>query len=263
MKISIITIVYNRAYCIADCIKSVLDQTYKNLEYIVIDGGSTDGTQKEIKPFEDKLFYYISEKDKGIFDALNKGIKKATGDVIGILNSDDLFFETRTIEKIAEAFSSKTDIVYANGLYVDQTNLSKVKRIYPSRPFKKKYLRFGWIPLHPTIYVRREIFLKYGYYNPGFIIASDYEISLRWFQNDDIEKVFLNEWVVKMRLGGLSTSVRHQLQKSKEDLRIIHHYKLNGWITLAFKIGRKIPQYIIPRIKKFPSNTLSRSKNIA
>lgn len=263
MKISIITIVYNRAYCIEDCINSVLDQTYQNVEYIVIDGGSTDGTQKKIAPFEDKLSYYISEKDRGIFDALNKGIKKATGDVIGILNSDDLFFETRTLEKVAKAFSSQTDIVYAKGMFVDQTNLSIVKRIYPSCPFKKKYLRFGWIPLHPTIYVRREIFLKYGYYNPGYTIASDYEISLRWFQNDDIYKVFLDEWVVKMRLGGLSTSAKHQLQKSKEDLRIIQHYKLNGWFTLAFKIGRKIPQYIIPRIKKIPSNTLSKSKNIA
>lgn len=260
MKISIITIVYNRAYCIADCIRSVLNQTYHNVEYIIIDGGSTDGTQNKIAPFEKDLYYYISEKDKGIFDALNKGIKKATGDIIGILNSDDLFYENSTLEKIAKAFSSnQTDIVYAKGMFVDQTDLSQVKRIYPSCPFKREYLRFGWIPLHPTIYVRREIFLKYGYYNSGYTIASDYEISLRWFQNDDIIKHFIDEWVVKMRLGGLSTSSKHQIQKSKEDLRIIHHYKLNGWITLACKIGRKIPQYIIPRILKIPSNTLSQS----
>lgn len=260
MKISIVTIVFNRAHCIADCINSVLDQTYPNVEYIIIDGGSTDGTQQAIAPFEERLAYYISEKDKGIFDALNKGIKQATGDVIGILNSDDLFFESNTLEKIATAFSSfQTDIVYAKGMFVDQYNLAKVKRIYPSRPFKKKYLRFGWIPLHPTIYVRREIFLKYGYYNSGYTIASDYEISLRWFQNDDIIKTFLDEWVVKMRLGGLSTLAKYQVQKSKEDLRIIQLYALNGWFTLACKIGRKIPQYVIPRLRKFPSSAVGRS----
>lgn len=256
MKISIITIVYNRVYCIADCIRSVLKQTHNDVEYIVIDGGSSDGTQKEIEPFEEQLSYYISEKDRGIFDALNKGIKNATGDVIGILNSDDLFFENNTLEKIASAFTSaSTDIVYAKGMFVDQNDLSRVKRIYPSKPFKKKYLNYGWIPLHPTIFVRREIFFKYGYYNPGYTIASDYEISLRWFQNDDISKTFLNEWVVKMRLGGLSTSAKHQLQKSKEDLHIIQMYKLNGWFTLACKIGRKIPQYVIPRLRKFSTNT--------
>ncbi len=254
MKISIITVVYNRAHCIVDCIESVLNQTYSDIEYIVIDGNSTDGTQKKIAPYLDKISYYVSETDNGIFDALNKGIAESTGDVLGILNSDDLFFDQFSIERIAGAFKeSGADLVYAKGLFVDKEDLEKVKRIYPSKPFKKNLLYFGWIPLHTTIFVKREIFTKYGNYCPGYKIASDYEISLRWFKNDKIKKYFLNQWLVKMRMGGLSTSANLQLKKSREDLRIIRIYKLNGAFTLAFKIIRKIPQYIIPQIFGFKS----------
>lgn len=247
MKISIVTIVYNRAYCIETCLQSVMEQSYEDVEHVVIDGGSGDGTQKIIEGYKEHLGFYTSERDEGIFDALNKGIKNSGGDVIGILNSDDFFYEKDTLKKIAEAFkTSGADLVYAKGLFVDKDNTEKVKRIYSSKPFRKKYLSFGWIPLHTTIFVRREIFEKFGGYNAGYRIASDYEISLRWFQNDDIKKYFLDEWVVKMRLGGLSTSAKHQVRKSKEDLRIIKLNKLNGLFTLACKIGRKIPQYLLP-----------------
>ena len=131
---------------------------------------------------------------------------------------------------------------------MDKEDPSKIKRIYSSGPYKKKYLEFGWIPLHTTIFVRKEIFLRYGDYDSRYKIASDYDISLRWFQNDDIRKYFLNEFVVKMRMGGLSTSAKQQINKSREDLDIIKHNHLNGLITLSFKIARKIPQYILPRI---------------
>lgn len=249
MKISIITIVYNRKKFIGGCIESVLNQTYPDIEHIIIDGGSTDGTQQEINKYRDSLAFYISEKDRGVFDAYNKGIRNATGDIIGILNSDDFFYSSETIQKIADAFTfSGADLVYAKGLYVDQENLSKVKRVYPSKPFRERYLSFGWIPLHTTIFVKREVFQKYGVYHQGYTIASDYEISLRWFKNSKISKFFLNEWVVKMRLGGLSTSAKLQLKKSREDFRIIQMYQLNGLLTLACKIGRKIPQYIIPQL---------------
>lgn len=248
MKISIITIVYNRAYCISDCIKSVLKQNYDNLEYLVIDGGSTDDTPKIINTYRDKLDYYISEKDNGMYDALNKGVRNSTGDVIGILNSDDFFYEPETISKIASAFQiSGADLVYAKGLFVDKENVTKIKRIYSSKPFVKRSLFFGWIPLHTTIFVRRQVFEKYGFYNPQYSIAGDYEISLRWFQNDEIKKLFLDEWVVRMRLGGLSTSAKWQLKKSKEDLKIIKEHKLKSFFTLGCKIGRKIPQYFISR----------------
>lgn len=249
MKLSIITIVYNRAYCIAHCIESILNQTYEDVEHVIIDGGSSDGTTEIIESYRDKIGFYISEKDDGIFDALNKGIKYATGEIIGILNSDDFFYSQDTLGKIVNGFLiSGADLVYAKGMFVDKDDPSRVKRIYTSGPFKKQYLGFGWIPLHTTIFVRKEIFSRFGGYNSGYTIASDYEISLRWFQNDEIKKYFLDEWVVKMRLGGLSTSAKLQIRKSKEDLRIIRLNRLNGFFTLACKIGRKIPQYIIPQI---------------
>lgn len=252
MKVSVITIVYNNQECIESCIQSVLNQSYPNIEHIIIDGGSTDGTQAKIAPYVDKLGCYASEKDNGLYDALNRGIKKATGDVIGILHSDDMYFNKQSIQKVVDAFkSSLADLVYANGVYVAKEDCNLVKRIYPSKKFRKRYLNFGWIPLHTTIYVKRDVFEKYGLYNETYSIASDYDISLRWFKENSIKKYFLNEWVVKMRLGGKSTSANLQKRKSLEDLEIIKHYKLAGFITLAFKIGRKIPQYLYPRIFKF------------
>jgi len=252
MKISIITIVYNNAEYIEQCIQSVVNQDFGNTEYIVIDGGSTDGTQEIIEKYRDKISFYISEKDSGLYNALNKGIRRATGDIVGILHSDDLFFEKNTLTKIAKIFSqTDADLVYANGQYVDKQNINKVKRIYPSKNFKKKYLKFGWIPLHTTIFTKREIFEKYGFYDETYSIASDYEISLGWFLNDEIKKVFLNEWVVWMRLGGKSTSINLQKRKSTEDLAIIKKYNLLGRFTLFCKIARKIPQYLLPKLKKY------------
>ncbi|MDT0642495.1 glycosyltransferase family 2 protein [Zunongwangia sp. F363] len=252
MKVSLITVVYNNVDCIKDCIQSVLSQTYADIEYIVIDGGSTDGTQSIIDPFLKDIAYYVSEKDNGLYDALNKGIKKSTGDIIGILNSDDFLYKTDTIEKIVDNFrSSGADLLYGKGIFVDQKNIFDVKRIYPSDPFRKNYLFFGWIPLHPTIYVRREIYEKYGLYDQHYNIASDYEISLRWFKNDKIKKYYLDQWIVKMRLGGKSTTMRLQKQKSLEDMEIIKKHNLMGLFTLFFKVGRKIPHYLIPQIRGF------------
>jgi len=251
MKVSVITIVYNNRDCIAECIRSVISQSYPNIEHIAIDGGSTDGTQNAIAPYRDKLAYFISEKDNGLYFALNKGIALATGDVIGILHSGDTYYESGTINKVVDTFiATGADIVHANGQFVDKANLSNVLRIYPSKPYHNRYLAFGWIPLHTTIYVKRTIYQQYGLYDQKYFIASDYEISLRWFKNDQIKKVYLNEWVVKMRLGGKSTSAKLQKLKSAEDLKIIRSYHLLGYFTLVCKIARKIPQYIIPRITK-------------
>lgn len=252
MKVSVITIVYNNKPCIVDCINSVLSQSYPDIEYIMIDGGSTDGTQFEIEPFVNKLAYYVSEKDNGLYDALNKGIQHATGDIIGLLHSDDLYYDENSIQKVVDAFhKSDADVVYGNGQYVERDDITQVKRIYPSKTFNKIYLKFGWIPLHTTIYVKKQIFQQYGFYDTQYRIASDYEISLRWFSNSKIKTYFLDAWVVKMRLGGKSTTAGLQKLKSTEDLHIIRRYKLNGLFTLGFKIIRKIPQYLLPHIMKY------------
>ena len=273
MKISIITICYNRVSTIETAIQSVLSQTYPEIEYIVVDGGSTDGTQKVIEKYKDSISHYVSEPDKGMYNALNKAIGLATGDVIGILHSDDEYFSNETLAIYADTFlQSNVDIVYANGMYFSESKEQRtknkdhrpqttdhrrqstdkgediVKRIYKAKPFKKWYLYFGWIPLHTTIFVKREVFENYGLYKENYQIASDYEISLRWFLNPALKKQFTDTWVVRMKLGGKSTSASLQKKKSAEDLEIIRYYKLWGVITLMFKIGRKIPQYLLPRI---------------
>jgi glycosyltransferase involved in cell wall biosynthesis len=251
-KISILTICYNRAETIEAAIQSVISQDYPTVEYIVVDGGSTDGTVELIEKYADRLHAFVTEPDKGMYNALNKAIGLATGDVIGILHSDDMFYSTDTLSKYADIFMrTNADVVYANGLYISEPLTPKgeqVKRIYRAKPFKQRYLNFGWIPLHTTIFVKREVFDKQGLYNENYQIASDYEISLRWFSNPELKKVFMNEWVVKMRLGGKSTTASLQKKKSTEDLHVIRRHKLLGYFTLAFKIARKIPQYLLPRI---------------
>ena len=245
MKISIITIVFNNVNTIASCIESVQAQNYNNIEHIVIDGKSTDGTIEVIKGFENNIDVFISEKDNGLYDALNKGIKKATGDVIGILHSDDMFYSPHTISNVVKCMQkSGADLLYGNGVYVERNNTSNVKRVYSSKSFKRSYLKYGWIPLHTTIYVRSNIFDKYGDYDERYSIASDYDISLRWFLNENIKKIFLDEFLVKMRLGGKSTTLKLQKRKSSQDIRIIKEHGLPGYLTLACKIGRKIPQYL-------------------
>jgi len=185
-----------------------------------------------------------------LYNALNKGIKAATGDVIGILHSDDLFYETTSVEKIAKGFSNtNADLLYANGMYVERENIKKIKRVYKAKPFKGSYLNFGWIPLHTTIFVKNDVFSKYGLYDESYTIASDYDISIRWFKEPKITKHFLNNWLVIMRLGGKSTTAKLQKIKSKEDLQIIKKHNLLNRFTLLSKICRKIPQYIIPKIK--------------
>ena len=252
MKVSIITIVYNNVSFIESCIQSVLNQSYPNIEHIIIDGGSNDGTQKVIEPYIPQLGYYKSEKDNGLYNALNKGIKVATGDIIGILHSDDLFYDKNSIENLIEKFKeSQSDLVYANGIYVEREDINRIKRVYKAKPFKRRFLKFGWIPLHTTIYVKKGVFDNFGLYHEGYSIASDYEISLRWFVNDKIKKTFFNVFFVRMRLGGKSTTLKLQKKKSTEDLEIIRKYKLLGVFTLFFKISRKIKQYLMPKIIKY------------
>lgn len=251
MKISIITIVYNNADCIVDCLKSVQAQSYAAVEHIVIDGGSTDGTQEQIAPYIDQLGYYVSEPDKGLYNALNKGIQHCSGELIGILHSDDLFYDSDTLKSVANTFHrNQADLLYANGVYVQKQNTDLVRREYTAKPYKPSLLPLGWIPLHTTIYVRAEVFKQYGLYNESYKIASDYDISLRWFLEPKIKKVFLNQFVVKMRLGGKSTTLKLQKTKSMEDYNIIQQYPLFGICTLLLKIARKIPQYLVPQIPK-------------
>lgn len=247
--ISIITVSYNSISTISDTINSVLAQTYQNIEYIIIDGGSEDGTVDLVQSFGKKISVFISEPDKGIYDAINKGICLSTGSVIGILNSDDFFYDNNVIQKVADAFSENhSDSIYGDLLFVDRNNISKVKRHYSSKHFNIGKFRFGFMPAHPTFYAKRELFEKFGYYKTDYKIAADFELLLRFLLINKIKCKYLKMNFVYMRTGGASTkSFRSNLTLNREIARACNE---NGIKTNLFfiysKYFIKIFEYFIP-----------------
>lgn len=223
MKISLITVTYNSAGSLRDTIESILRQTYKDVEYIIVDGLSQDGTVDIVREYEQVFggrMRWISEKDKGLYDAMNKGINMATGDIVGILNSDDFFTSNTVLQSVAEAFFDDIDAVYGDIHFVRPSDLSKSVRYYSSRNFRPWALRFGYMPAHPSFYARRELFEKYGVYSLNYKLAADYEMMVRLFRKAKIRYKYLPIDMVTMRTGGMSTrSVRNRLQLTVEDAK--------------------------------------------
>lgn len=246
MKISIITAVYNNQDTVADAINSMLSQTYADVELIVIDGGSTDGTLDVLHGYGDKLNKLVSEPDRGIYDALNKGLKLATGDVIGFLHSDDLYADKRVLEEIAELFSNSTvDAVYGDLVYVGKGSEDKVVRHWTAGEFSPDKLHYGWMPPHPTLYVKREVYERIGLFDTKFRIAADYDFMLRLLSLKNLSVAYIPELLIKMRLGGESNrSLKNLLRKSCEDYRVISRHDLSGLLTLICKNLRKLPQFL-------------------
>ncbi|GGG96829.1 glycosyltransferase family 2 protein [Pedobacter zeae] len=205
MKISLITVVYNGETFLQECFDSVKAQTYANVEYLVIDGGSTDRTLDIIQENRSAIDYFVSEKDKGLYDALNKGIKRATGEVIGILNADDLFADANVLATVAQAFIGQPEI---EGLYGDLNYIhpaaQQIVRTWKSHQHTPANLKNGWMPAHPTLYLKRSLFEKNGDYALDFGTAADYELILRYFYTHKIKAVYLPGLMVNMRTGGLS-----------------------------------------------------------
>lgn len=204
MKISLITVCYNSSLTMVDTMESVLGQTYHNYEYIIIDGKSTDNTLNIIKSYQQKFkgkLKYISEKDKGLYDAMNKGIKLATGDIIGILNSDDILYDQNVFDLINKSFEKDTDGVYSN-LVLMNNDFTKVTRNFKSKKLTKKK---GFHPPHPTLYIKKDIYNKYGNYNINYRIAADLDFMYRII-NNNVNLKYINSCFVKMRIGGLSTN---------------------------------------------------------
>lgn len=241
MKISIVTATYNSALTLADTIKSVLGQTYHDIEYIVVDGKSTDDTLNIVKQYE-PLFNgrlkWVSEKDGGIYDAMNKGFMMATGDVVGILNSDDYFTSNDVIEKVADALNdTNLDAVYGDIHFIRDGAPDKCVRYYSSKPFRPLWLRFGFMPAHPSFYCRREVFNKAGLYKTDYAIGSDYEMMVRLFIKYQIKAKYLPIDFVTMRIGGASTrNVRSRMQLIKDDVRGCRE---NGVYTNRLMISMK------------------------
>ena len=207
MKVSIITVVYNNHSTIDHAIKSVLIQDHPNIEYIMVDGKSTDGTVEKIYEHKQFITHFISESDKGIYDAMNKGLKLATGDIIGILNSDDFYTDTTIISQVVQEFQTKqVDLVFGDIVFVKPDNLDKITRYYSSANFHPKKFAWGWMPAHPSCFLRREIYEKYGYFETDYKIAADYEILTRFMAKYNISYSYIPKVLVKMRMGGVSSA---------------------------------------------------------
>jgi glycosyltransferase involved in cell wall biosynthesis len=205
MKLSIITVVLNNKGCIEDCIQSVLSQKYENIEYIMVDGGSTDGTVEIIKKYEEFISKWISEPDKGLYDAMNKGIGMATGDVVGILNSDDMYANQHVLEKVAAVFADgQSESCYGDLIYVDPDNADRIQRVWRSDPYNVHRFYQGWMPPHPTFFVSRRVYERYGLFDLNFPLAADYELILRFLYKYNVSASYIPECLVKMRMGGRS-----------------------------------------------------------
>lgn len=241
IRVSIVTVTYNSAATIEETIKSVLSQTYKQIEYIIVDGLSGDATTDIIKKYESEFggrMRWVSEKDGGIYDAMNKGIGMATGDVVGILNSDDYFTSPTVVERLAAAFEDAgTDAVYGDIHFIREGEPGKCVRYYSSRRFSPGWLRFGFMPAHPSFYARREVYEQAGLYKTDYRIGSDYEMMVRLFCRQHIRARYLPMDFVTMRLGGLSTrGLRSRLQLIKDDVRACRE---NGIYTNTVMICTK------------------------
>lgn len=206
-KISIITISFNNRETIEHTMNSVFEQSYSNIEYIIIDGNSSDGTMDLVNKNKAKIDLIISEKDKGIYDAMNKGLKNATGDIIGFINADDFLHDKEVINDIAEAFeNSKADVVYGNKIYVQPDDISKITRIWKPGNYNRKNFKRGWMPPHLSTYIRASAYQQFGIFNTSFKIAADYELLFRFMYVNKLSAHYIDRNIVYMRAGGLSNS---------------------------------------------------------
>lgn len=243
-KVSVITAVLNKRDCIEGCIKSILSQTHKKIEHIIIDGGSTDGTIDIVNTYRDKIAKVVSEKDNGLYEALNKGIKSATGDIICFLNADDIYGYDKAVEDAVSAINAHgVDSAYGDLVYVSHRHPEKIVRFWRSSTCSDNKIRLGWMPPHPTFFVKKNVYDRFGSFDPSFAIAADYEIMLRFLYKNKISSRYINKVLVKMRLGGKSNgSLRRILTKSYEDYKICKAYRL-GPLALLCKNVFKLSQF--------------------
>lgn len=245
MKISIITVCFNSQQTIRATIKSVLSQSYKQVEYIIIDGASTDNTIKIIKEFSNSIDVFVSESDAGIYDAINKGISKSSGDVVGLLHADDVFDNRYVIENVMSFFDENVDMIYGDINYVDRNDIKRVIRRWKSDSYKKGKFNWGWMPPHTGFFIKKSCYLKYGLYNLSLGSSADYELMLRMFELYNLKSKYIPLNITNMRVGGVSnSSFKNRWQANRNDKK---SWKINGlkpfWFTLLIKPFIKIKQF--------------------
>lgn len=246
MKISVITATFNSSNTILDCIGSINIQTYPDIEHIIIDGASKDNTIELIDTHQLRVKMMVSEPDKGIYDAMNKGIANATGDVVGLLNSDDFYFDKFALENVMNIFkTTQADCVYADLFYVDRINTNKVVRHWKTGEFRPGAFRSGWHPAHPSFFLKRDVYNKFGGFDLTFLLAADFELMLRMLEKHRISSVYLPVPLVKMRLGGETNKSLSNIYY--QNLECIRAFKKN-----ELKAGIFYPVYrLIPKLKQF------------
>ena len=245
MKVSIITACYNRTKTIRGAIESVLGQDYDDIEYIVVDGTSDDGSLDVINEYKDQISTIVSEPDRGMYEAINKGIRMATGDIIGLVHSDDFLYDNHVVTDIVKRFIEKNaDFVYGDGIYVAPDNTEKVIRNWKGGTYSRWKVKLGWLPLHPTCYIRRDVMMRLGLYDESFKIAADTDLLVRYLYDNSLKVEYLKRRIIRMRMGGLSTDSHRRKQMWDEDIRL---YKAHGFWAVSTKIMKmmwKLPQFI-------------------
>ncbi len=256
MKVTIITIAFNKVKEIEQTITSVISQNYSDIEYVIVDGGSTDGTLSVIENYGSYFSGYISEPDKGIYDALNKGIDLATGEIIGMVHAGDMLFNSDVISELVQCFiNTGADIVYGNTLLVDPNSIEKVMRVYEGGEFIPNHFITGWMPSHSSVYIKRSVFQKFGNYRLDLNIGADYELLLRFMYKNRVKSSYYPGIVTRFRVGGVSN--KNVFSFIKSGIQCHRSWKMNDlkarFYTIPLKILRRIPDIIFrkKRLKKY------------
>lgn len=254
MKVSIITSCFNREGTIRSAIESVLGQTYEDIEYIIVDGGSTDGSREIIEEYRNRVAKIIFEPDRGIYEGLNKGVRAATGDVVAVCHSDDRLFSPDTVSLMVEALQrTNADMAYADGLYLRRRSQKKDEpaRIWKSGDCSRWKVRCGWLPLHTTCFIRKRVFDNAGLYDESYSIAADTKFLLDVLYNKKIKTTYVPKYVVKMWMGGSSTNNNHFQHMWNEDVRAFREIGFHcPIVNKLMKMAWKVPQYVVARFKK-------------
>lgn len=252
MKVSLITVTYNSGSYLEDCIRSVIRQQFADIEHIIVDGGSSDTTLDIIRRYAPHISRWVSEKDKGMYDAINKGIQMATGDIVGILNSDDILASEDVVNSIVSCFNQhKLDAVYGDLVYVNKSNTDKVVRFWKGHAYSRLNFKYGWMPAHPTFYLRRELIDEIGGYQSHYFTAADYEFMSRYMYSYRISARYLPKLIVKMRVGGQSNiSLRSRLRANRRDYLAMKKNKIPfPFIVSLLKPVIKLHQYYNSRFR--------------